>query len=189
MAPGWTSLEIAKLVVGALTPMTVVGLGFLLARLTRRVEAVQWANQTVVTRRVELFTQVAPMLNQLLCFATFVGRWKAIRPEDAVALKRELDETMFAYFVLFSDELFIAYNRFMRTLFDEFAVTDSDAPLRVAIHSDRGDRRKLPWWDEAMERCFSTTPPSTMTEVHAAYDALAQQFRADLYVTHTGPLL
>ena len=72
--PGWTSLEVAKLAVGVLTPLAVVGLGFFLARLTRRVEAVQWANQTVMTRRVELFTQVAPKLNQLLCFAIFVGR-------------------------------------------------------------------------------------------------------------------
>ena len=54
------SLPIAQLVVQALTPLAVLGLGFCLARLSRRVEAVQWANQTVVTQRVKLFTQVAP---------------------------------------------------------------------------------------------------------------------------------
>jgi hypothetical protein len=67
---GPTILDIVSLAVQALTPLAVVGLGFCLARLSRRVEAVQWANQTVVSRRVELFTQVAPKLNQLLCFAT-----------------------------------------------------------------------------------------------------------------------
>jgi hypothetical protein len=188
--PGWTSLEIAKLAVGALTPLAVVGLGFLLARLTRRVEAVQWANQTVVTRRVELFTQVAPKLNQLLCFATFVGRWKEIRPEQATALKRDLDETMYSNRVLFSDELFTAYHAFMTTLFDMYASTDADAPLRAEIATALGNRRNLAWWENSMTDCFSITNSSTIGEVLAAYDALGQRFRADLYMIHTQrPLL
>jgi hypothetical protein len=188
--PGWTSLEIAKLVVGTLTPLAVVGLGFIVARLTRRVEAVQWANQTVVTRRVELFTQVAPKLNQLFCFATFVGRWKEIQPEQAIALKRDLDEILYANRVLFSDELFTAYQAFMATLFDMYASTDADAPLRAQITTTLGDRRNLAWWQNTMTGCFSATNPSTISQVQATYDALGQRFRADLYVTHVEqPLL
>jgi hypothetical protein len=188
--PGWTSLEIAKLVVGVLTPVAVVGLGFFLARLTRRVEAVQWANQTVVTRRVELFTQVASKLNQLFCFATFVGRWKEIRPDQAVALKRDVDEIMYANRVLFSDELFTAYEAFMATLFHMYAVAGADAPLRVQIATELGDRRKLTWWQDTMNDCFSATTPTTIREVQAAYHALGQRFRVDLYVTHAArPLL
>ncbi|MDQ3765530.1 MAG: hypothetical protein M3460_30080 [Actinomycetota bacterium] len=161
-----------------------------MTRLTRRVEAVQWANQIVVTRRVELFTQVAPKLNQLLCFATFVGRWKEIRPEQAVALKRDLDEIMYSNRVLFSDELFGAYQAFMATLFDMYASTDADAPLRAQIATVLGNRRNLAWWQESMTSCFSDTNSSTIDEVKAAYDTLGQQFRADLCVTHTvQPLL
>ena len=55
--------------------------------------------------------QVAPKLNQLLCFGTFVGRWKEITPEQATGLKRHLDETM-------------------------YASTDTDALLRVEIAYD-----------------------------------------------------
>jgi hypothetical protein len=76
----WTGYEVATLVVTALTPITVAGLGVFVARTSRRPERVQWANQTVITRRLEIFGQVAPRLNQLLCFATFVGGWKEISP-------------------------------------------------------------------------------------------------------------
>ena len=72
----WNAYEVATLAVTALTPVTVAGLGFFVARTGRRLEQVQWANQTVITRRLEIFGQVAPKLNQLLCFATFVGSWK-----------------------------------------------------------------------------------------------------------------
>src|ERR1022692_4663720 len=78
MASAWNSLQYATLAVDALTPLTVAGLGYFVARTSRRLEQVQWANQTVVTRRLEIFSEIAPALNKLLCFATFVGRWKEI---------------------------------------------------------------------------------------------------------------
>jgi hypothetical protein len=188
--PGWSSLEVAKLVVAVLTPITVVGLGFFLDRRLRRVEAVQWANQTVVTRRTEIFSMVAPKLNQLLCFATFVGRWKEITPHQAVLVKRELDETMFANRVLFSDELFAAYEAFMATLFDMFASTDGDARLLSPISSGLGSRRNLDWWQEEMATRFNTDRPTSAGVVRQAYEVLGQRWRADLYVTHTSePLL
>jgi hypothetical protein len=64
--------------------------------------------QTVVTRRLDIFGQLAPGLNQLLCFATFAGGWKEIQPRQAIAIKRQLDETMYSNRVLFSEQLFEA---------------------------------------------------------------------------------
>src|SRR5215470_12917829 len=92
MADSWSSVQIVTLAVAALTPLTVAGLGVFIARASRRIEQVQWANQTVVTRRLDVFDKLAPGLNQLLCFATFVGVWKEIDPRKAIAIKRELDE-------------------------------------------------------------------------------------------------
>src|SRR5215467_3048270 len=101
MAASWNSVQIVTLIVSALTPITVVVLGVVFARASRRIEQVQWANQTVVTRRLDIFDKLVPGLNQLLCFATFVGVWKEIDPRKAIAIKRELDETMYANKVLF----------------------------------------------------------------------------------------
>jgi len=191
MASSWTGVQIATLAVAALTPITVAGLGVLFARTSRRIEQVQWANQTVVTRRLDIFGQLAPGLNQLLCFATFVGGWKEIEPTQAIAVKRKLDETMYANKVLFSDELFAAYHHFMSTLFAMYATTDADAHLRAPIKSKWGNRRNMGWWHEdSMAGLFSPDNPASVEDIQAAYDQLAQRFRADLYVTHqTRPLL
>src|SRR5215469_6073311 len=186
MASPWNSLQVATLAVAALTPLTVAGLGVLLARASRRLEQVQWANQTVITRRLEIFDKVAPKLNQLLCFATFVGGWKEITPLTAIGLKREIDERMYANRVLFSDELFEAYREFMVAM---YAATGADALLRAPIDSKWGDRRKMPWWEPAMEGLFSTGKANTMDDIQAAYERLSDRLRADLYVTHEQTLL
>ncbi len=117
----WTILEIVKLAVSALIPITVVGVGYIVSRATKRLEAVQWANQTVIERRLDIFQQVAPKVNRLLCFAIFVGAWKEIAPADAIRLKRETDEIMYVHRVLFSRTLFDAYLAFTETLFETSA--------------------------------------------------------------------
>jgi hypothetical protein len=189
MADSWNSVEIVTLVVDALTPITVVVLGVLFTRASRRIEQVQWANQTVVTHRLNVFDELAPGLNQLLCFATFVGSWKEIDPRKAIAIKRDLDQTMYANKVLFSDELFAAYHRFMTVLFAMFSTTGADAKVRAPIESEWGSRRDLRWWDDAMSDLF-TDDAVSLKEIQDAYDELSQQFRADLYVTSQGrPLL
>jgi hypothetical protein len=185
----WTGYEYATVAVTALTPITVAGLGFFVARTGRRLERVQWANQTVVTRRLEIFGQVAPKLNQLLCFATFVGGWKEIDPLKAIGLKREIDETMYASRVLFSDALFAAYQDFMAALFAMYATTDADAHVRAPVASKWGDRRNMTWWHDSMASLFSTGQAGDMDEIQAAYIKLGERFRDDLYVTHQRMLL
>lgn len=180
-----TGVDVAMVAVNALTPLAVVVVGYVLNRRLRRIEQVRWANQTVISRRLEIFTEVAPKLNRLLCFGTFVGRWKEVTPAQAIVLKRELDESMFANRILFSDRLFVAYEEFMRTLFDMYASADADAPLRVPITAVLGDRRNLSWWEDTTPAYFTTDNPASLGEIQRAYDALGQRFRADLYVIQT----
>jgi hypothetical protein len=189
MTDSWNSVQIVTLIVEGLTPITVVVLGVLFSKASRRIEQVQWANQTVVTHRLDVYDKLAPGLNQLLCFATFVGGWKEIDPRKAIAIKRDLDQTMYVNKVLFSEELFAAYHQFMTVLFAMFATTGADAKVRAPIESKWGSRRDLSWWDDTMSGRF-TDEAASLEDIQAAYDALSQQFRADLYVTHQGrPLL
>ena len=190
MADSWSSVQIATLAVAALTPIAVAGLGVFLARASHRLEQVQWANQTVVTRRLEIFADIAPDLNKLLCFATFVGGWKELEPAAVIAIKRRVDETMYANRVLFSPPLFDAYRHFMATLFATWTTVGADALLRAPITSQWGDRRNLRWWNDAMPRLFSTENPADTEAIQVAYDQLSERFRADLYVTRQNqPLL
>ncbi|QUR68127.1 hypothetical protein [Mycobacterium spongiae] len=193
MDPGegwWIVFEAMKLAAAVLTPVAVIVLGYRLDRRLRSVEVVQRANQTVVTRRIEIFSVVTPKLNQLFCFGTFVGSWKQITPDQAILLKRQLDETMYANRVLFSNELFAAYEAFMLTLFDTYARADEDAPLRSPISSPLGDRRKMDWWRDEMATRFDTERPTSAREIKQAYRVLGERWRADLYVTRASePLL
>jgi hypothetical protein len=191
MASSWSSVQIVTVVVDALTPIVVAGLGFYVAWASRRITQIQWANQTVVTRRLDIFGQLAPGLNQLLCFATFVGGWKEIQPRQAITIKRQLDETMYANRVLFSEQLFQAYHHFMATLFAMYATTGADAHLRAPIKSKWGDRRNLPWWDEeSMASLFTSAEPASLDDIQAAHNQLTERFRAELYVTRQNqPLL
>jgi hypothetical protein len=180
----WSGVAVATLIVSALTPLAVVAIGVLVARSARRVEALQQANQTVVTRRVEVFGLVAGKLNQLLCFATFVGRWKEISATDALKLKRDVDELMYANRLLFSDALFAAYQKFMACLFAMYATVDGDALIKSPISSPLGDRRRQPSWEHGMDASFvSVEGASTVAQAHEAYAGLTEAFRADLYVT------
>jgi len=189
MADSWNSVQVVTLIVDAATPVTVAVLGVIFARASRKIEQVQWANQTVVTRRLDVFDKLAPGLNQLLCFATFVGGWKEITPQKATEIKRGLDETMYANKVLFSDGVFKAYHHFMSVLFDMYGTTGADAKVRAPIESKWGSRRDLHWWNDSMSRRF-TDEAVRLEDIQAAYDALGEQFRTDLYVTHQGrPLL
>jgi hypothetical protein len=183
MTTSWTGVQIATLAVEALTPLTVAGVGVLVARTGRRIEQVQWANQIVVTRRLDIFSQIAPGLNKLLCFGTFVGGWKEIEPREAINIKRQLDEAMYANQVLFSEELFARYLAFMRTLFAMYATADADAPICAPIESSLGNRRNMPWWEDSMTRLFSLRQVANRNDIRTAYEQLAEEFRAELYVT------
>ena len=92
--PLWNSLEVAKLVIGLLTPAAVAALGFYLQRVAERLENKQWANQKIVEKRLAIYDEIAPMLNDLLCYFTYVGSWREMDPPDVITLKRDLDKKL-----------------------------------------------------------------------------------------------
>ena len=189
MPSEWNILEVAQLVLAALMPLALLGLGLLVARNTRRLDSLQRANQALVARRLELFGQVAPKLNRLLCFMAFVGRWKEITPADVLTLKRDVDEVMYVNRLLFSDALFAAYQAFMARLFAMYATVDGDALIRARISTNLGDRRNLPWWRPLMVDMFAKDHICEPAEAQLVYDNLSVAFREDLYVTDlTRPL-
>src|SRR5687768_14558466 len=104
-AGDWTSLEAVKLFVGVLTPIAVVLIGWQLTKVGRRIEDVQWATRTLVERRLELHREMAPKLNDLLYFFTWVGDFRALDPPKVHAIKRELDRAFFTNEHLFGTDL------------------------------------------------------------------------------------
>ncbi len=140
----WTGPVVAQLVIAATTPLAVVLLGWYVTRAAKKLENIQWANQSVVSRRLDVFESIAPKLNLLLCFFTFVGGWKEVTPQRAIELKRQIDEAVYARRILFSEEMLRAYHRLMTTMFVMYAKADGDALLRARGSSELGAWRSAP---------------------------------------------
>jgi hypothetical protein len=137
---GWTSVEIAKLTVGALTPLTVALIGVWLARVTRRVEASQWVNQKLIEKRVGLLERALPELNDLYCYFLCIGQWKEISPPEVLDRKRRLDRLFYANRSFFSAATLADYEAFSAVLFKTYAAPGKDARLRTGMVSRHGNR-------------------------------------------------
>ena len=156
--PAWTSLETTKIIVSILMPVSVVTFGWLLNRRLKHIEHRQWANQKLIERRLELYDDIAPELNKLLCFYIFVGSWKRISPDEALETKRALDQKVHIYRYLLGDAFFKEYTQFINILFKQWQGHGVSASFRAKITSDdRGSRiddnqydngKKLEWKSE-----------------------------------------
>ena len=82
------AIEVVKIVTGIATPVLVAIIGFRLNRTMKGLAAAQWANQKVIEKRIAVFDDLAPLLNDLYCYLMFVGNWKELKPNDIVQKKR-----------------------------------------------------------------------------------------------------
>jgi hypothetical protein len=181
-ASAWNSLEVAKLLVGVATPLAVVLLGLYVRSAASRIEDAQWANRKVVERKLEVFDAMAPKLNDLYCFFFLVGDFRAITPEDAVRLKRELDREFHLSRFLFGRPFTSAYDSFMAACFVTDEHVASKARPRAGRAAQKAERAPVwdPRWDEVLADPEDVTPLPT---VGAAYERLMALFADELGVT------
>src|ERR1035437_2870580 len=72
----WNSLEIVKLLVGLLTPIAIAVATYQYnAHKDIEVQKEERLKR-VVAKRVELWDQIAPNMNDIYCYFLYVGRWK-----------------------------------------------------------------------------------------------------------------
>jgi hypothetical protein len=180
--PSWNSLEITRLAIDILTPLSVTALGWLISRRLKQLELVQWTNQKLIEKRLDIYDRIAPLLNRLLCFYTWVGDWKEISPDDVIHTKRELDKTLHIYRHLFDDGVYFAYQDFVHVLFETHAGAGLDAKIRSLIESPDGDRARhgSHTWDPAWTLRFSTTHVADRADVRRLYLRLMDTLRASL---------
>jgi len=186
-ATTWNSLELAKLGVALLTPILLFVLGLAVTRGARRVEQAQWAGRKLIERRLELHGQMAPPLNDLLCFFTWVGHFREIDPPKAVERKRRLDKVFFTNEQLFSDSFRDAYAHYIDTLFDHSGGAGADARLRTSPTRLRAERGTSSKWDPQWNDLFADEGERKPShEALAAYRSLMDTFADELGVRPTG---
>ncbi|HEY8186439.1 MAG TPA: hypothetical protein VIF64_10235 [Pyrinomonadaceae bacterium] len=177
LASDWNSLEIAKLAVSILTPVLVLAIGLGVNRSLKRLEHRQWASQRIIQKRLEIFDELAPSLNDLLCYFTFVGSWKELTPVEVIKMKRRIDRIVHVNAALFSRNFRSKYSNFMGSCYETYTGFGRDAKLRTTASAHKagaGDG-----WDPKWDDCFSDeeTDPGA---VRSAYHELMNQFSVEL---------
>ena len=174
--PLWNSLEITKIFLAILTPITILLLTFQLnksqsaERETReaavRSEIQERARVTEVTKqRVKLWSDISPLMNDLYCYYLYVGHWKEISPEQVLAKKRQLDKLVYSNRPFFSENFISKYNDFMFSAFNTRNGWGEDAKLKTSPIRDKDKgKEKMFYFDQGKNLYIDNT-----TEIHNKY--------------------
>jgi hypothetical protein len=182
----WTSLEIAKLAVSVVTPLLLVGIGFVINRGVRRIENVEWGNRKLIERRISLYDAMAPKLNDLYCFFRCVGSFREIDPPTALKRKRELDSYFHVNRFLFSPDFATQYHGFMDACFETYTGGGEDAKLKSDVE-EQAFERGAEHWDPSWTNYFVSDGRDLTNagEIRSRYESLMASFSRDLGVLST----
>ena len=161
------------------TPLTVACVGYFLNQRLKSIDDAQWQNRKITEKRIALFDAIAPDLNKVFCFCTFLGYWKDISPKEMLEAKRELDKTININRHLLSVNFYDSYEEFIHLAFRTFTGWGQDARIRAAIASGMADRKKhanYEWCSEfASMFDEETIPPAD--EFQASYNSVMGALR------------
>lgn len=180
MSPGpWNWLEVAKLVIGGLTPILLVTLGVYVQRITKRFENLLWRNQKLIEKRLAIYDDLAPLLNTVLCYFTYIGNWQEHSPPEIVSLKRTIDQKIHLAAPLFSKEFFVACTDFQHLCFEIYTGWGRHALLRSKYERRREACGTT--WNVEWNAIFGTDV-SHPDDVRAAYQRVMNVFAQDIGV-------
>lgn len=170
------------------TPIVVVIIGWIVSRNLKRLENQQWRNQELIKVRLGYYQELAPSLNDLFCYFTFVGNWKQLSPVDVVSLKRQLDRTLYSAAPLFNSKVIEAYDAFTKLCFQTFNRWGDDAKLRTGFYHRREHfpGQWMPEWDRYFDRKIDDSVTAVELEaVRAAYTAILAALVGDMDLTRS----
>ncbi|WP_367154742.1 hypothetical protein [Methylomonas sp. HYX-M1] len=174
MADASLGLEAIKVIASVATPIIVLLLGIWAKNIAVDYERRASLNGRIIERRVEIYEEVKTDINDIFVFLTQVGNWKEFTAQQIVEKKRRVDKTMYTSRPYWSDAAFHAYMDFMNAAFETYTGVAEDAKIRT----ETWQFEKLPQWDNAFSRWFSTQPTS-LSELRLRYDALMKMLAAD----------
>ncbi len=163
------------------TPLVVVVFGVLFSRRQSR-------NDELLRARIRYYEELAPDVNTLMCYMTFIGPWRDLAPADIVDLKRRLDARFFCAAPLFSDPIRSAYENLMSECFSTFSRWGEDAQIRSGPYRRREAWRGKSAWTSSWDQMFTkgeSDPISAQeqTSIREAHDRLVAALVRDLDLT------
>jgi len=180
--------EMLKLLIQFLTPVTVLGLGWYLNQRLKKIDFNHWSNQKVIEKRLEIYDEIAPKLNMLLCFYTWIGDWKEISPDDVMRAKRELDKALNIYRHLFDDNVYSSYQSYAHLLFEHYVGAGMDAKFLTTIIGPGGDRSGHCSydWNKEWNDSFSIKDVPQINDVRESYYDLMNNLKASIGLSKNG---
>lgn len=179
--PAWT--DVVQAIGALLVPVVVAVLAYVLTRNQSR-------SQELVRARLDYYKLLAPDLNRLMCYITFIGGWRDDSPEAIIALKRRLDSNFYCAAPLFSPEVLEAYSALMELSFSTFGSRGSDARIK-----SNAFRRRQSWrggadnvWRPEWNHYFTLQDTDriaseSLMEYRRTYDGLLAAAVRDLDIT------
>jgi hypothetical protein len=145
----------------------------------------QSRSHELVAARLDYYRRLAPLLNDLMCYLTFIGGWKKMSPPEVIDLKRQLDKEFHCAAPLFSEEVLVAYDAFMERCFRHFGLWRLDAKLLTSAFHRKPERSD---WESDWQRFFAypddrPIPATELEAVRSSYDALLAALVRDVDIT------
>ena len=161
------------------TPIIVLVLGIFVQRSLKQIEQAQWSSRKIIEKRISVYDETTPLLNDILCYMIYIGNWKELTPRQMLDCKRKLDKSMHLAAPLFSKMWIEKYNEFIHLCFKTYTGMGQDAKLRTSLEQRREFSREL-WKDEWNELFSKETACSLPKDIIMAYDELMTCFSNEL---------
>jgi hypothetical protein len=81
--------------------------------------------------RLTIYREVAPLLNDIVSYHFYVGRWRERTPADIIDKKRQLDTLLYSHRPLLTSRFFSLYHDFMRQAFRGARDLNSEPRIRT----------------------------------------------------------
>jgi hypothetical protein len=140
--------DYANLGISALTPLVTGVFAVLVLYVGVRVDQSKELNQTLLTKRLEVYENIAPKLNDIYCFYEVFGNWADLNPDDIIKRKRDIDNQYYVYKFLFSSAVTDAYPKFEAAFFHTYSGPGQPLQLMLDLNhvrSNMGNKFNADW--------------------------------------------
>jgi regulator of replication initiation timing len=173
-------LEYVKIGIAALTPIVTGIVGALVLRMGARIEHGKTLHRELLKKRLDLFEDIAPKLNDLYCFFQAIGHWSDLNPHEIISRKRAIDRALHINRFLFDQDVWEAYREFEDLHFEMYSEVGRPAKLRL----------DMDWMKERLGESFkSEWTPSVSAKAgerqaqKAAYETLMNALGRSIVVS------
>jgi len=177
------NMEVIKLLISTLTPLTVVFIGYFLNKTLAQRGKERRDSEKLIEKRLEIYSEIALPLNHIYCYVQDVGDYKILDPEGVLNNKRTTDRLFHMYRPIWSRKTIYAYKNFSSASFSIFNGSGTEAKIRT-ISKEKKAAAVLgngEWLEEWAERITEERDPN----YHKEFVKLMNAFSADLGYQYT----